>query len=142
MPKTDDIFALPEEQPDRRGVSRFKISEIFAILESDLFVDPVRVINIGKLGFSARSFIAYPAGTKVCLQIDGYFLMPARVVWSSRGQLGARFEKPLEEGPLLNLILGEPPQNPVQTNIRQDGQPYPAPLPDLHHGRQEVEHHP
>jgi hypothetical protein len=142
MPQPNVEFSLPEEQPDRRNAARFKISEIFAVLESDLFVDSVRVINIGKLGFSARSFIAYPAGTKVSLQIDEYLLMPARVVWCSRGQLGARFEKPLEEGPLLSLILGEQPQNPVQTNIRQDGQPYPDPLPDPHPDQQEVEHHP
>jgi hypothetical protein len=134
--------SLPEEQPDRRGAARFKVSEMFAVLESDLFIDSVRVFNIGKLGFSARSFFAYPAGTRVCLQIDGYLMMPARVVWCSHGQFGARFEKPLEEGPLLSLILGEQPQNPVQTNIRPDGRSYPAPLPDPHHGRREVEHHP
>ncbi len=142
MRKPNQKYELPEEQPDRRAAARFKISEIFAILESDLFVDSVQVINIGKLGFSARSFISYPAGTKVCLQVDGYFMMPARVVWCARGLLGARFDQPLEEGPLLSLILGEQPQNPVQINTTPDGRPYPAPLPDPHPDQPEVAHHP
>jgi hypothetical protein len=138
--QTDMI--LPEEQADRRGAPRFKVSELYAVLDAGCDVIPVSVINIGKRGFSAQCPLALPTGAIVCLHLDGVLLMPARVIWSSVTHLGARFESPLEEGALLSLILKEPLPHPVRTDRAPDERPYPVLLPSHHHGPQEAAHHP
>jgi hypothetical protein len=104
MPKPSYERNWPEEAEDRRGSVRFKINEVNALLESALFLDPIKLLNVGKLGFSALSKITYPPATPVSLHLDGFGPLAARVVWSSNEQLGARFVQPLPEGLLLNLL--------------------------------------
>jgi hypothetical protein len=123
IPVTQEI---PEEQPDRRNSPRFKVSPIMATLLSDVFIDPVQVINVGRLGFSARSFICYHPGKPVTLSIDGFPEHPSHIVWCSRGTVGARFDNPLDENELLNLILSVQQPNPSQTNKAPTSLPLPV----------------
>jgi hypothetical protein len=136
-----DALRWGEEQSDRRGHPRFRLLDLEAMLESDLFYDSVRLVNLGRLGFSVRSFIAYPTGTAVRLRLADYPIFKARVIWCTRGQLGARFDEPLAEGTLLSLILAEPQPNRVQTDTVPTAPLRPAPARAPHHDRQEASHH-
>ena len=135
MAKDNLDNSLPVEQPDRRQTARFRVPEIEAQITSDLFQDSARVVNIGKLGFSARSFICYPSGKSVVLTIPGYAPMPAHVVWYGRGVVGCRFDRALEETELLSLILAEQRQLPSQTDTAPVATLRPAPAPARHRGR-------
>ncbi len=134
--------AWPEEQEDRRSSSRFKLGEVEAIMLSDIFVDPVQLLNVGRLGFSVRSFICYPSGKAVTLKIEGFSQMKGHVVWCARGQVGVRFDEPLDEAVLLNLILGATLQHPARKGKVQDVQLVPVPLPGRRRGQRAAEHQP
>ncbi len=139
LPKVDE-WAV--QQPDRRTVDRFQLRPVEAQLISDVFIDTVRLVNVGRLGFSVRSFIYYETGCKVTLVINGFEDRPARVAWFARGQVGARFEDPMNEEELLSLILGAGSQRPVRTDKAQAVPPVRVHSPNLHPGLPEDVHHP
>lgn len=88
---------------DRRSHARFQVQQLGALLESDVFLDPVQLINIARRGFSARTIITYVPGTRLMLHIDALAPIRCVVAWGSKGQVGGRFETPLPQGHLLSL---------------------------------------
>lgn len=102
MPK----LALQDEMPvpvERRRAVRMRAKPLDLTMETSVFVDTVRLLNVGRLGFSVGTPIAYPTGTEVLLHIPGHAALPARAVWFARNQLGARFDEPLDEDLLFIL---------------------------------------
>jgi hypothetical protein len=142
MHKPDQDGDWADEQPDRRRSARFQLKPVDALLTSDVFIDAVRLINLGRLGFSVRSFIYYETGCRVVLTIHGYAEMPARVAWFARGQVGARFDDPLDEETLLSLILAGGSPRPVQTDTGPAAPLVRVHSPDHHPGLPEDAHHP
>jgi hypothetical protein len=95
----------PQNVPDeRREATRHQTRFGEATLESDIFLEKVPVIDIGRLGFSVLTSVSYPQGCRLVLQLSGHDPLPARSVWHSRNRLGARFDAPLDLASLLNLI--------------------------------------
>jgi len=88
---------------DRRSAVRMRCKPVDLQLETSVFVDMVRLINVGRLGFSVGTPIAYPPGTPLKLHIPGRGALSGRAVWYSRNQLGARFDEPLDEKTMLSL---------------------------------------
>jgi hypothetical protein len=89
---------------ERRAAERHQPRMRRATLESDIFIQTVPLIDIGRLGFSARTFVSYPQGSRLSLSITGHAPLPAYVVWNRRGRLGARFIERLDDEMLLSLI--------------------------------------
>ncbi len=132
----------PIQQPDRRPDNRFQLRPVEAQLISDIFIDTVRLVNIGRLGFSVRSFVYYEPGCDVTLSLHGFASVAARVVWFSRGQVGARFIEPMDEETLLSLILGAGSLHPVQTDRVPTAPPVRVHSPGHHPGPPEAAHRP
>jgi hypothetical protein len=93
--------AVPEE---RRGAERHAAKMRMASLESDIFIENVPLIDIGRLGFSVRTLVGYPQDCRLVLTIEGQQPMPAHAVWHARGRVGARFDEPLDPDVLAILI--------------------------------------
>ncbi len=100
--------AAREEMPlpmERRRSVRMRAKPLDLVMETAIFSDTVRLLNIGRLGFSVSTPIAYASGTALRLLIPGHDALTARAVWFARNQLGARLDEPLEE--YLLFILTE-----------------------------------
>ena len=98
--------AAREEMPlpmERRRSVRMRAKPLDLVMETAVFMDTVRLLNVGRLGFSVSTPIAYPAGTPLRLLIPGHETLTARAVWFARNQLGARFDEPLDEDLLFIL---------------------------------------
>lgn len=92
---------LPEEQHNApRHESRFGE----ATLESDVFLEKVPVVDVGRLGFSVRTTVTYPQGSRLILHLPGLAPLPARAVWHARNRLGAHFDAPVDIATLFSLI--------------------------------------
>lgn len=102
--QTVDPVPVPEE---RRAAERHAARMRTAKLESDIFIETVPLIDIGRLGFSVRTLVGYPQGCRLSLSITGQDPLPAYAVWHARGRVGARFVEPLDEDVLLTLIAEE-----------------------------------
>jgi hypothetical protein len=97
--------ANPVTVPDeRREAERHAARMRTATLESDIFIETVPLVDIGRLGFSVRTLVGYPQGCRLTLHITGQVPMLAYAVWHGRGRVGARFDEPLEEDLMLTLI--------------------------------------
>ncbi len=72
-------------------------------LESNIFIETVRLIDLGRNGFSVRTPIAYPTGTPLLVHLPGVGAKEAQTVWFSRNRLGARFREPLDLDKLISL---------------------------------------
>jgi hypothetical protein len=99
--QTADPVSGPEE---RRESERHAARMRTATLESDIFIETVPLVDIGRLGFSVRSLVGYPQGCRLALRITGQEPLPAYAVWHARGRVGARFAEPLSDDTLLSLI--------------------------------------
>ena len=99
--QTAEPILVPEE---RRGAERHQARMRTATLESDIFIETVPLVDIGRLGFSVRTLVGYPQGCRLTLSITGQPALPAYAVWHARGRVGARFVEPLEDDILVNLI--------------------------------------
>lgn len=102
--------ALTDELPgpdERRRSPRMRARAVDLLLETAVFSETVRLINIGRLGFSVATPIAYPTGTPMALVVPGHRKLAARAVWFTRNQLGARFDEPLDTALLLILSEGD-----------------------------------
>ncbi len=106
MPQ-DKIQPLPREQRDRRRAARFILDGLDAQVESRQYVYPVKLVNLGKLGFSAQSIFEHEVGNRLTLIVNGVEKLPCIVAWTSRQIIGARFLEPLEEAVMLKLLLQE-----------------------------------
>jgi hypothetical protein len=102
--RTVDPVSGPEE---RRESERHAARMRTATLESDIFIETVPLVDIGRLGFSARTLVGYPQGCRLTLHITGQEPMRAYAVWHGRGRVGARFDEPLEDELLLTLIVAD-----------------------------------
>jgi hypothetical protein len=100
--QTAEPILVPEE---RRESERHAARMRTATLESDIFVETVPLVDIGRLGFSVRTLVGYPQGCRLILHIGGQSPMLAYAVWHARGRVGARFVEPLEDEILLSLIV-------------------------------------
>jgi hypothetical protein len=92
---------------ERREAERHAARMRTASLESDIFVETVPLVDIGRLGFSVRTLVGYPQGCRLTLRITGQEALPAYAVWHARGRVGARFVEPLDDELLLTLIAAD-----------------------------------
>jgi hypothetical protein len=106
MPQ-EKLHPLPREQRDRRRAARFILDGLDAQVESRQYVYPVKLVNLGKLGFSAQSIFEHEVGNRLTLIVNGVEKLPCIVAWTSRQIIGARFLEPLEEEVMLKLMLQE-----------------------------------
>jgi hypothetical protein len=106
MPQ-EKLHPLPREQRDRRRAARFILDGLDAQVESRQYVYPVKLVNLGKLGFSAQSIFEHEVGNRLTLIVNGVEKLPCIVAWTSRQIIGARFLEPLEETVMLKLLLQE-----------------------------------
>ncbi len=96
-----DPVSVPAE---RREAERFAARMRSATLESDIFIETVPIIDIGRLGFSVRTLVGYPQGCRLVLHVTGQAPLAAHAVWHARGRVGARFDEPLDLDILASLI--------------------------------------
>lgn len=92
---------------ERRRAPRIRARPVDLMLHTSVFVDMVRLLNVGRMGFSVSTPIAYPSGTALELDVPGKGRLKASAVWYSRNQLGARFAEPLDLDTLLSLTEEE-----------------------------------
>jgi hypothetical protein len=96
-------LAYEPEPEERRQSERHAFAPRLATLKSPVFIETVKLVDVGRLGFSVRTDIAYPSGSPLVLILDGRKPLKAKAVWFSNRRLGARFDKPLSERFLLSL---------------------------------------
>jgi hypothetical protein len=87
----------PDLAPDRRRGARAITLPRLVILESAVFVEEARLIDIGRLGFSVRTMVSHPDGAPLTITFREFPPFKAYAVWHSHGRLGARFEEPLAD---------------------------------------------
>ncbi len=90
-------------QPDRRQGARAIALPRLVTLTSSVFHEEVRLIDVGRLGFSVRTMVAHPPGSRLSLRVGDSSPLEARAVWHSHGRMGARFDEPLPEEILASL---------------------------------------
>ncbi len=88
---------LSGELPDDRRIDeRIFIDLAPALIESSAMTETVRIVNIARRGFLARSRLMYDCGTCVRLLFAGAPAIACRIVWSGKGMVGARFLEPVD----------------------------------------------
>jgi hypothetical protein len=88
---------------ERRDEPRYAASNIEVQLESNVFIETVRLVDLGRNGFSVRTMISHPSGSPLVVHLPGVGPKAAQAVWYSRNRLGARFLEPLEIDCLISL---------------------------------------
>ncbi len=94
---------VPHTEQDRRRGARAIALPRLVRLESAVFVEDARLIDVGRLGFSVRTMVSYAPGSIIQLCVEEYPPIKARAVWHSHGRLGARFDEPLDLEMLATL---------------------------------------
>jgi hypothetical protein len=88
---------------ERRAEPRYPAELGPVTLESNIFLETVKLINLGRSGFSVRTNVAYPSGSPLVIHLPGIGAKAAQAVWFSRNRLGARFLEPLNIDCLVSL---------------------------------------
>ncbi len=81
---------------DRRIDERIFIDLAPALIEGAAMTETVRIVNIARRGFLARSRLVYDCGTCVKLLFAETPAISCRIVWSGKGMVGARFLEPVD----------------------------------------------
>jgi hypothetical protein len=81
---------------DRRANDRVFIDLAPAQIEGSAMTETVRIVNIARHGFLARSRLSYDCGTRVKLVFADIAPIACRIMWSGKGMVGARFIEPVD----------------------------------------------
>lgn len=81
---------------DRRDDERHFIDLAPALIEGAAMTETVRIVNIARRGFLARSRLHYDCGTRVKLVFADRAPIACRIMWSGKGMVGARFMEPVD----------------------------------------------
>lgn len=67
-----------------------------ALIEGAAMTETVKIVNVARRGFLARSRLLYDCGTRVKLVFAALPPIACRIVWSGKGMVGARFMEPVD----------------------------------------------
>jgi hypothetical protein len=65
------------------------------IVAPDNRVIPVQIINLSRMGFTARVSVALKPDIWVGIELPGHGIMPTRIRWFDDGLAGGKFRKPI-----------------------------------------------
>jgi hypothetical protein len=87
---------LPEVIRDRRKARRFALKEPARIQPNGWSTVFGEVIDFSSGGFRARCEVFLKTHSYVALEVPGFGVVTARIVWCKNGQFGAKFIHPVD----------------------------------------------
>ena len=100
---------IREETINRRSMPRLNLTDCWILMVSENFSELVRIDNIARLGFLARSRFLYRTCDEVILKLPVISVSPAKIIWQNKDEFGARFDEALDPNlfdEMLNVLNG------------------------------------